>query len=155
PPASNPEGYFMKHKPAYQEGLLWEARTWTAQENYFSAEARLSMLAGDPNTSEKIRHQAMVALIDSYIKSAKYRQALQTIDETLELGIDQNTTIRLAFIAGQLSESLNSSQKAIEYFEKVIKYHPEEYEKAFYAQLYITKLTGGDLVGKFEDLLKN
>lgn len=155
PQASNPDQYFMKHKPAYQEGLLWEARTWTAQENYFSAEARLSMLVKDPNTSVDIRHQALIALIDSYIKSQKYRQALQTIDQTLEQDIDQRTKIRLAFIAGQLSESLNSNQKAIEYFEKVIKYHPDDYEKYFYAQLFITKLTGGDLIGKFEELLKD
>lgn len=155
PQESNPENYIMKHKPAYQEGLLWEARTWTAQENYFSAEARLSMLAQDPNTAENIRNQALIALIDSYVKSQKYPRAIQTIDEVLERKIDQTTKIRLAFLAGQISERLNSNQNAIEYFEKVLDYHPEDYEKEFYAQLYITRLTGGDLIGQFQDLLKN
>src|SRR5690606_32796781 len=81
PGESNPDNYFLKHKPAYQEGLLWEARTWTARENYFSAEARLSMLISDPNTSVDIRNQAMVALIDSYVKSQKYQRAVEVIDE--------------------------------------------------------------------------
>ncbi len=155
PEASNPDQYFMKHKPAYQEGLLWEARTWTAQENYFSAEARLSMLVSDPNTSKEIRNQALVALIDSYVKSKKYPRAIQSINEALDQDLDQNTKIRLAFLAGQISAQLNSNQDAIGYFEKVIKYHPEQYEKIFYSRLYITRLTGGDLIGKFEDLLKN
>lgn len=155
PESSNPDQYFMKHTPAYQEGLLWEARTWTAQENYFSAEARLSMLVSDPNTSEDIRKQALIALIDSYVKSEKFQRAVQSIDEALGQDLDQNTKIRLAFLAGQISAQRNSNQKAIEYFEKVIKFHPTEYEKHFYARLYITRLTGGDLIGKFQDLLKN
>ena len=155
PAASNPDQYFMKHKPVYQEGLLWEARTWTAQENYFSAEARLSLLIKDPNTSDDIRKQALVALIDSYVKSKKYQRALETIEETLQQKIDQDTKIRLAFLGGQISTLLNSNQKAIEYFEKVINYHPNDYEKYFYAELYIVRLRGGDLIGKFQDLLKN
>lgn len=155
PGESNPDNYFLKHKPAYQEGLLWEARTWTARENYFSAEARLSMLISDPNTSVDIRNQAMVALIDSYVKSQKYQRAVEVIDEALEQKIDQNTKIRLAFLAGQLSEKLNLNQSSIQYFEKVIDLRPYEYEKEFYATLYITRLSGGDLIGKFESLLKN
>ncbi len=155
PESSNPDHYLLKHKPAYQEGLLWGARTWTAQENYFSAEARLSMLVKNPNTSEDIRKQALVALIDSYVKSKKYPHALQTIDEALGQNLDQNQKIRLAFLAGQISAQLNSNQKAIDYFNQVIDYHPNDYEKYFYAQLYITRLQGGDLIGKFQDLLKN
>lgn len=155
PAESNPDNYFMKHKPAYQEGLLWEARTWTAQENYFSAEARLSLLAKDPNTSEEIRNQALVALIDSYVKSEKYPRAIEVINETLEQNIDQSTKIRLAFLAGQISERLNSNQQAIQYFEKVIDYRPAKYEVEFFAQLNITRLKGGDLIGQFERLLKN
>ncbi len=155
PESSNPDHYFLKHKPAYQEGLLWEARTWTAQENYFSAEARLSMLVKDPNTSEEIRKQALVALIDSYVKSKKYRRSLETIDEALTQNIDQETKIRLAFLAGQISAQLKNNQQAIQYFEQVIKYHPNDYEKYFYAELYITRLQGGDLIGKFQDLLRN
>lgn len=155
PESSNPDHYLLKHKPAYQEGLLWGARTWTAQENYFSAEARLSMLVKNPNTSEDIRKQALVALIDSYVKSKKYPRALQTIDEALGQNLDQNQKIRLAFLAGQISAQLNSNQKAIDYFNQVIDYHPNDYEKYFYAQLYITRLQGGDLIGKFQDLLKN
>ncbi len=155
PAESNPDQYFMKHKPSYQEGLLWEARTWTAQENYFSAEARLSLLVKDPNTADDIRKQALVALIDSYIKSKKYQRAVETIDEALGQKLDQDTKIRLAFLGGQISALLNSNQKAIEYFEKAISYHPNDYEKYFYAELNITRLRGGDLIGKFQDLLKN
>lgn len=155
PQESNPDQYFMKHKPSYQEGLLWEARTWTAQENYFSAEARLSLLIKDPNTSDKVRKEALVALIDSYVKSKKYRRAVETIDEALEQDLDQNTKIRLAFLAGQISANLNTNQKAVGYFEKVLDYHPDDYEKYFYADLYITRLQGGDLIGKFQELLEN
>jgi tetratricopeptide (TPR) repeat protein len=96
-----------------------------------------------------------VALIDSYVKSKKYQRAVEAIDETLGQKLDQNTKIRLAFLGGQISALLNSSQKAIDYFEKVISYHPNDYEKYFYAELNITRLRGGDLIGKFQDLLKN
>lgn len=153
--SSNPDDYFLKHKPIYQEGLLWEARTWAAQENYFSAEARLSMIINDPNTAANIRLQAMIAIIDSYVKSNKHKRAVQVIDQVLDENIDQQQKIRLAFLAGQIESQNRSNQNAVSYFEKVLQLRPEEYEKDFYARLNIARLQGGDLIGKFQDLLKN
>lgn len=153
-PESNPENYKLKHSPVYQEGLLWEARTWTAQQNYYSAQARLMMIINDPNTAEAIRDQAYVALVDSYVKSNDYEKAIQNIDLALDRKIDRETKIRLAFLAGQLSEKVNKNQQAVGYFDQVRKLRPS-YEKDFYAQLYTAKIQGGDLIGKFQDLLKN
>src|SRR5699024_5160836 len=148
------ENYFLKHSPVYQEGLLWEARTWIAQENYFSAEMRLSSIINDPNAAEKIRDEAYVALVDSYVKSQKCDRATQTIDLALERNISNDQKVSLAFLAGQITLKTNNSQKAIAYFDQVRKLNPS-YEKDFYAQLFSAKAEGGDLIGKFQSLLKN
>lgn len=153
-PHSNPENYVMKHSPVYQDGLLWEARTWVAQENYFSAEARLNSLINDPNAAERIKNEAYIALIDSYVKSEKYPQALQTIDIVLDRKISKDQKVRLAFLAGQIALKTNQSVKSVAYFDQVRKLNPS-YEKNFYAQLFSAKAEGGDLIGKFQDLLKN
>ncbi|WP_236974402.1 tetratricopeptide repeat protein [Membranihabitans maritimus] len=154
PAEPDPESYAFKHKPAYQEGQLWQARTWTAQENYFSAQARLTDLIKNPKTFPTIRNEAIIALIDNYIKSKQFSEAVTAIDQALKRNIDKSQKIRLAFLAGQIKSSQNNNSEAIEYFEIVRDLKPR-YETDFYAQLSILKLGGGDLVKGLEKMLKN
>ncbi|GAA5219523.1 hypothetical protein GCM10025777_01530 [Membranihabitans marinus] len=154
PEESTADSYFMKHRPAYQEGLLWQARAWTALENYFSAEHRLTQLIKDPKTFPLVRNDAIIALIDNYIKNNQFSHALTGIDHALERNIDREQKIRLAFIAGQIQSRGSGSHDAIPYFEKVRSLKPN-YHLDFYAQLNIILIEDINVIEKLEKLLKN
>ncbi len=135
---SNPESYFLKHRPAYQEGVLWLARTYIERERFTNAERLLSQLERSPSTYPDVREEVAIAKSHFYIKQEKYDQAVEPLETAIALSKDKKTKARLSFILGQIHQQAKRGPQAYAAFEQVLKNHPL-YDMEFRARLNLAR----------------
>ncbi|MBI5916359.1 MAG: tetratricopeptide repeat protein [Bacteroidetes bacterium] len=131
---SDPESYFMKHRPAYQEGLLWLARTYIERENFTNAERLLNELERSPGTFEDVRREAAVAKAHFFLKQKKYDQAVEPLQAAIDLSNDHQMKARLNFILGQIHQQAKREDAAFAAFNEVLENQPT-YDMEFSARL--------------------
>jgi len=129
-----PDSYFMKHRPVYQEGILWLARTYIERDNYTMAKRMMEQLEENPTTFKDIREQLSEVKAHFYLNQKKYEQALPALNEILETSNDKQLKARVAFIVGQINQRLKNSSAAAVAYDQVIKFRPN-YEMEFNARL--------------------
>ncbi len=152
---SNPENYFMKHRPAYQEGMLWLARTYIERENYTTAERILNDLEQSPGTFDDVRRETAVAKAHFYLKQKKYAQAVEPLNTAIDLVADKQMKARLAFILGQIHQMAKRDDAAYAAYAVVLKNHPT-YEMEFAATLNLAESNPSkqESVSQLERMLK-
>ncbi len=128
------KSYRFKHRPCYQEGLLWLARTYTERQRYFEAQSLLEQLDLEPGTFPDIKIQTAAAQAHLYIKQKKYELAIAPLERAQKLTRKRAEKARFAYILGQLYQEQNQGETAYAYFDKVVGYHPN-YEMEFNAKL--------------------
>jgi tetratricopeptide (TPR) repeat protein len=153
---SNPENYFMKHRPAYQEGMLWLARTYIERENYTTAERVLNDLESNPGTFDDVRRDAAIAKAHFFLKQKKYDQAVEPLNTAIDLVDDKPMKARLAFILGQIHQQAKRNEAAYAAYGIVLKNQPT-YEMEFSARLNLATSSSSktDAVSQLERMLKD
>lgn len=131
---SDPDSYFLKHRPAHQEGLLWLARTYIERENLVNAERLLLQLERSPSTFKDVRSETAIAKSYFFLKQKKYDAAIDPLQSAIQITDDIATKARLSFILGQIHSRNGNSQSAYAAFENVLKYQPV-FEMEFRAKL--------------------
>lgn len=157
----DPESYLLRHRPAFQEGQLWLARTLVKRDNYDAARRILSQLEQSPATFNDVRAEAAVAMASLNIREKNYAQAVQSLERAINQADDKEEKARYAFIQGQLNQQLGNSQGAYASYQQVIKARPE-YPMEFAARLkmaqngYLSKQeTAAGAIAKLEQLLQD
>ena len=133
-PEGDPEKYIIKHRPVYQEAVLWLARTYIERENYNQAERLLKQLESSSATFPDVRAEAMVAKAHFYIRQKKFDQAVPALESAIAQVKDNQRKARLAFILGQIHQMAGRGSDAYAAFEQVLKHRPD-YEMEFSARL--------------------
>jgi tetratricopeptide (TPR) repeat protein len=129
-----PDNYFLRHRPCYQEGVVWLARTHIERGNYVEAEILLETLEKSPKTFKDIRQQVAVAKAHLHLKQENYAAAIPDLETAVKLTKKKRTRARLAFILAQIYQLTGSSEKAYALFDKVLNFNPL-YEMEFNARL--------------------
>ncbi len=129
-----PKSYFMKHKPSYQEGQIWLARTYIERQNYDNARMYIKQLENDPQTFKEILAQCAALESYSFLKQKNYQMAILPLRKAIELSKSKKEKARFSFILGQLFEQTGNYSEAANTFDKVVKYHYSP-EMDFYAKL--------------------
>lgn len=157
----NPPNYFMKHRPAYQEGVLWLAKTLIERDNYDNALRLLSQLERDPNTFDDVRDQLAGVQAYYFIKRKDYPQAITYLEQAVAGNLDRNDRARFAYIKAQLQQRQGESGAAYASFEEVLKLS-NIYELEFSARLNMAQNqwrsgggTGEDAKRNLEKMLKD
>ncbi|TAK40972.1 MAG: tetratricopeptide repeat protein [Saprospiraceae bacterium] len=155
-PEGDPEKYIIKHRPSYQEGLLWLARTYIERENWTNAERLLKQLETSAATYDDVRREAAKAKAHFYIRQKKYDQAVGPLETAISLTKDHYIKARLNFILGQIHQEAHRSQEAYAAFEQVLKNHPL-YEMEFSARMNLATAgvnSGEESIKQLERMLK-
>ena len=139
---TEPENYTLKHRPAYQEGILWLARTYIERENFTHADRLLSRLEKNAATPKDIRREADIARAHFFLKQKKYEQGTQPLQNAIASTKDNLIKARLSFILGQLYQASNQGSAAQAAFEEVIKNKPD-FEMDFNARLNLALASAG------------
>jgi len=116
------ESYLLKHRPAFQEGQLWMARTYIEREAYDEAERLISKLEKNPKTFKDILRDLAPVKAHYHIKQKNYDQAIDPLKKAIELGKDRQLKARYAYILAQIYQQ-NGELAAIDYLKSSLKYN--------------------------------
>ncbi len=133
-----PDDGLLQHRPAYQEGKLWLARTLIERDKYSLATRLLNQLEQDPGTYKDVRREVAVAKAHQFIRLNDYASSLAALEDAIQMANDRQKKARYAFIIAQLGENLGQRQRANEAFRRVLTYGPD-YEMEFNARLSIVR----------------
>lgn len=129
-----PEKFSIKHRPAYQEAVLWLARTYIERENYTNAERLLMQLDRNAGTYQDVRREMAVAKAHYFMKQERYDLAIEPLETALTMLKDNKMKARLHYILGQLHKEAGNGPAAYAAFEDVLKSQPN-FEMEFSARL--------------------
>jgi len=130
--------YFMKHRPAFQEGQLWMARTYIEREAYDEAERLISKLEKDPATFKDVRRDLAPVKAHYHIKQKNYDQAVEPLKTAIELGKDRQLKARYAYILAQIYQQQGDNKASEIAFTQARKFS-NSYDMEFSAQLNIIR----------------
>lgn len=131
---SQPDNYFLKHRPCYQEGVLWLARTLIERNKYEGALRYLTELESSPKTFDDIRAQIPVVKAYLYIKQDRFNDAIEPMEKAVALTTKRPVKGRYSYILGQLYQYEQQSGKAYLAFEDAQRLSPD-YVMQFNARL--------------------
>ncbi len=130
--------FFLKHRPAHQEGLLWLARTYVERDRFRDAEKLLTKLEENKKTYEEIRDQLAPVKAHLYLRRKNYTNAIPPLERAAKSAKEKNERARYYYILAQLYEMEDQNSKAFASFEKAAKYS-KSYDMSFHARLSMEK----------------
>jgi len=123
-----------KHTPAYYEGLLWLAKTYSERERYASAEYIFNSLQEEEDAPRDVKKQIPLSKARMYLVKNDYEKAIQSLDEAIDIQKDKKLKARYSYIKAQIYTQKGEPGMALKSYEKVKKYRPD-FEMAFNADL--------------------
>ena len=135
--AAEEEDYFLKKRPAYQEGVLWLAKTLIERDKYDAATRLIGDLEKSPKTFSDLRPQLEVLKAYSAIKRTQFAMAIEPLETALQMELPREEETRYRFILAQLYQMYGSEVKALEEYSRVAKI-TTDYEMEFSARLNTT-----------------
>ena len=137
-PNQKPQKYGIKHRPAYQESVLWLARTLIERENYSGAQRYMSQLERDPATFKDVKQELSAVQAYYHLAQKDYERAINPLEKAIDLSDKKKDKARYAYIIAQIHQEAGRGDAAYVSFEKVLKYSPE-YEMEFGAKLNLAQ----------------
>ena len=130
----DPQSYFLKHKPVYQEGVLWLAKTYVMRGNYDNARMYLKQLENSASTFKEIRTEIAAVEALSFIRQKNYESAIGPMRKASELASGRAQRARYNFILAQLLELSGNFSEASTIYNDVARSRPN-FELEFYARM--------------------
>ncbi|MEQ8705283.1 MAG: hypothetical protein RIC19_15255 [Phaeodactylibacter sp.] len=130
----NPKKNPLKHQLAYQQGMLYYAKTLIERDKFDGAERVIRELEQDPETFAETRAELSAIKAHLHISEQAYVDALPALEEAIELEGDKNLKARYAFIMAQIYQKLGNSRGAYAGFEQALSFRPG-YVMAFNCEL--------------------
>lgn len=153
-PTDESDSYFMKHRPVYQEGVLWLAKTLLERDNYESANRYMAQLDQNPKTFKHIRKDLAGLQAYSFLKRKDYAQAVANLEKAVELSDSRKEKARFTYIKAQIHQKQGQEEEAYASFEKVVKYS-QDYEMTFSSKLNMAQNAWLSGKGSAEDAKRN
>lgn len=127
-----------KDKSAYNEGLLWLAKTYTRTQQYSAAEFLLNRLEKTDGLKDEVKEELPVAQADLMIKQKNYNEALPFLDQAIKISGTKNDKARYAFIAGQIMQLNKNYSEAGKYY-KIANGKAKDFRLKFMSLLALAK----------------
>ncbi|MFZ1705527.1 MAG: hypothetical protein WAT79_14355 [Saprospiraceae bacterium] len=110
-----------KDETAYNEGLLWLAKTYIKRQNYFTAEFLLNKLNAIPNLNKAVSEELPSTMASVNIKQKKYTEAISNLQKAISVVKGREYKARYSFIIGQLYEKEKNNKLAYEFYKTAFK----------------------------------
>ena len=156
-----PGKYILKHRPVFQDGVLWLARTYIERDKFENAARLIDRLKNSPATFDKIQKELAPVEADFYIKQKKYEQAIEPLERAISLTKKKRSKARYAYIIAQIHQKLGQGEPAYAYYEKAYKYS-RDYEMRFSSKLNMEqnswlngKATAEQAIARLKKMLKD
>lgn len=156
-----PDGDFLKHRPAYQEAMLWLAKSLIERDNYDAALRYMDKLEKSKKTYQEIRYELASLRAYYHVRKKQYLESIPPLEDAIELATDKSRKARYTFILGQLQEMAGQYTDAYNSFELASKY-ANDYELVFSSKLAMIqnqwnsgKMTDESAINDLEKMLKD
>ncbi|MDH3651862.1 MAG: tetratricopeptide repeat protein, partial [Saprospiraceae bacterium] len=135
----DPDGYFLKHKPAIQDARLWLAKTLIERDRYGEAENIMRTLDSDARTFDEIRDELYVVQAYSSLDRGQIAASVEPLRKAIDQTKRGESKSRYAFILAQVLEQTKQYDQALAAYDQVVKLRPA-YEMHLNALLNKTKM---------------
>lgn len=148
------KNYFLKHRPAYQEGLFWLAKTLIERENFESAQRIITDLEKEEGTFDYIKTElpALQAYLNLKLQNREF--AIQNLEEAVKVANKREEKARYAYVLAQLHQNVGNSAAAYTSFDNVLKFS-NDYEMEFMARLNMAQNAWSSGRGSSEEAVAN
>lgn len=155
------ESYFMKHRPVYEDGLVWLARIYIKNDKFSLAQSYLRRVEETRGLHKDVRAPLHTTKALYYMDVEQPGKAAVELEKAFVWEDDKGRKARYAFILGQVMEDRAQYAAAAEYFDRVIDLKPK-YELVFNAQLrkatnaYASgAMSKSDFIDEIDDMLND
>ena len=157
----NPHGGgFLKHRPAYYEGMLWLSKSYIKREKWLDAKYYLDRIEEEGQASEDVMREVPVVRADMLLQMKDYTNVLPVLDQAIQSSNDNRQKARLSYISAQIYQMKGDASNASATFEKV-KDYKATYEMDLNAELSQLKNSwvagttdSGSVMNRLKKLLK-
>ncbi len=140
-----PEKYPFEKRPAYEEAMLWMARTYVERGLHDDADLLMTRLKNDKKTHKDNFDDIAEVEAYNFLRQNEYERALPKLEEAFDLSNKKKRKLRYAYIMAQIHQNEGRGEKAYAAFDKVLKNGPS-YDMEFNARL--SMVTNAWLAGK-------
>lgn len=130
-----------KRDPIANEALLWLIRAYMASGQFAKAQGGIDMIINNKSFPKELRAEFYSIRASFYLLQKRYDQAVQPLEQLLDVGSGRVQSARVHFILGQIYAITNPRQ-AGEQFKLSLKKKPV-YEMQFQARMNIARLYDG------------
>lgn len=154
------QGGFLKHKPAYYEGMLWLTKTLIAREKWIEANYFLDKLENEVGVLDKVKEELPTVRADYYLQQKDFGNATAALVTAIDQSPDKKLKARMAFILAQAYQMNGQAAEAQAAFASVKKFKTG-YEMELNAELNQLKnawtsgsSSSSDIIRKLEKIAK-
>ncbi len=127
--------------PLQDEARFWLARTLVGGESYEPAIAAVQESLERDDLDQKWQSYLYLALGDLYVQRREWNEAVTALEEGIPQVKDRDVAGRAQFLLGQVYETAQNYEKAVETYRKVQKNKPL-YELSYAAQVSEVRVQG-------------
>jgi tetratricopeptide (TPR) repeat protein len=136
--AEGDQANFFLRAAAYDEAILWLAKTYIERENWTSADYQFRRLEGDDILPPRVYEELPVARAYYHLMRENYAQVIPFLEQAIERAKDRSLRARYAYIIAQLHYREGRVAEARAYYEKALEFS-NDYEMIFNTQLSIIR----------------
>jgi len=159
--AEGDQANFFLRAAAYDEAILWLAKSYIERENWTSADYQFRRLEGDDILPPRVYEELPVARAYYHLKRENYAQVFPFLEQAIERASDRSLKARYCYIIAQLFYRDGKVEEARNYYEKALEYS-NDYEMIFNTQLSIIRasvknnsMTKADALARLEKMVKD
>ena len=159
--AEGEQSNFFLRASAYDEAILWLAKTYIERENWTSADYQLRRLEGDDILPPRVYEELPVARAYYHLQRENYPQVYPFLEQAIERAKDPTHKARYSYIIAQLYFRDGNVEKAKEYYQKALDFS-KQYEMIFNTQLSIIRssvkdntLSNADAQAQLDKMVKD
>lgn len=159
--AEGDQANFFLRAAAYDEAILWLAKTYIERENWTGADYQFRRLEGDDVLPPRVYMELPVARAYYHLKRGNYPQVIPFLEQAIERANNTSLKARYSYIIAQLYYRDGKIDEARTYYEKALDF-TNDYEMEFNTQLAIIKasvkenrMTSAEALDRLEKMVKD
>lgn len=152
---------FFLRAAAYDEAILWLAKSYIERENWTAADYQFRRLEGDDILPPRVYEELPVARAYYHLQRENYPQVIPFLEQAIERASKKSLKARYSYIIAQLHYREGRVEDARKYFQQALDY-TNDYDMIFNTQLSIIRasvknksMATADAVQQLEKMTKD
>ena len=159
--AEGDQANFFLRAAAYDEAILWLAKSYIERENWTAADYQFRRLEADDVIPPRVYEELPVARAYYHMKRENFEQVIPFLEQAVERASDKSLRARYSYIIAQLHFKNGRIDEARKYYEQALSFS-NDYEMVFSTQLMIIQasvknntITKAEALDRLEKMVKD